>query len=106
LIIFGFRSFVKTLAMLTLVCDHCHNPAAHRIVQRSRWFTLFFIPVIPLGFTRFSTCTYCGVTRKITKQEAERLQTGGGGATTLPPAPLPAPQSGPQSLNQPPPPLP
>lgn len=105
MIIFGFRSFVKTLAMLTLVCDHCHNPAAHRIVQRSRWFTLFFIPVIPLGFSRFSICTFCGVTRKITKQEAERLQSGTGAPTAAPVAPLPAPQPGPPSMNQPPPPL-
>ena len=73
MIIFGFRGFVKTLAMLTLVCDHCHNPAAHRLVQRSRWFTLFFIPVFPVSFSRFTVCAYCGATRKIGKQEAEQL---------------------------------
>jgi hypothetical protein len=100
LIIFGFRSFVKTLAMLTLVCDHCHNPAAHRVVQRSRWFTLFFIPVVPISFSRFTTCTYCGTTRKISKQEAEELRTGGTGATMGQPAPLVQPA--PRPIDQPP----
>jgi hypothetical protein len=72
-IIFGFRSFVKSLAMLTMVCHRCGNPAAHRLIQRSRWFTLFFIPLIPLGFTRFTTCTFCGVSQKVSKQDAEQM---------------------------------
>jgi hypothetical protein len=77
MIIFGFRSFVKTLAMLTLVCHRCGNPAAHRLVQRSRWFTLFFIPLIPLGFTRYSTCTFCGASVKVSKEDAERMIAAG-----------------------------
>ena len=73
MIIFGFRSFVKTLAMLTMVCGRCRNPAAHRLVQRSRWFTLFFIPVIPFSFTRYSTCTFCGATHKISKDDVQQM---------------------------------
>jgi hypothetical protein len=72
-ILFGFRSFVKSLAMLTLVCHRCGNPAAHRLVQRSRWFTLFFIPLIPLGITRFTTCTFCGASHKVSKQDAQQM---------------------------------
>lgn len=73
MIIFGFRSFAKTLAMLTLVCGRCHNPAAHRLVQRSRWFTLFFIPLIPVSFTRYTVCAYCGVAQKVSKQDARQM---------------------------------
>lgn len=73
MIIFGYRSFVKFLAMLTLVCPRCHNPAAHRLQQRSRWFTLFFIPVIPMGFTRFTTCTFCGLSQKVSKEDAANM---------------------------------
>lgn len=90
MIIFGFRSFVKTLAMITSVCRRCGNPAAHRLIQRSRWFTLFFIPLIPFGFSRYSTCTFCGVTYKVAKDEAERLiavsQQGRPPVATAPPA--------------------
>ena len=59
--------------MLTLVCHRCGNPAAHRLVQRSRWFTLFFIPVIPLGVTRFTTCTFCGASYKVSKENAQQM---------------------------------
>jgi hypothetical protein len=73
LIIFGIHSFAKTLAMRTLVCGRCHNPAAHRLVQRSGWFTLFFIPLVPLGRTRYTVCAYCGVARTVSKSDAQQI---------------------------------
>ena len=78
MIIFGFRSFGKTLGMITLVCRRCGNLAAHRVAQRSRWFTLFFIPLIPLSFQRYTVCAFCGVTHKITKPDAQQLLAGRG----------------------------
>ena len=102
MIIFGFRSFVKALGMLTLVCNHCHNPAAHRLVQRSRWFTLFFIPVIPLGFSRYTVCAYCATASKISKDDAERLLAGTSGPQAPQPAPQLAPQAAPQFQTPPP----
>ena len=102
MIIFGTRTMAKTLAMITLVCGRCGNPSAHRIVQRSRWFTLFFIPVIPFGFTRTSTCTYCGATAKLTKEEAQRLVDHAQTAVGSPTPPPTLPQAAPASLQKPP----
>lgn len=73
MIIFGYRGFAKLLAMVSLVCQRCGNPAAHQLVKRSRWFTLFFIPVIPLYFSRTTTCTFCGQQTKVSKEQAEHL---------------------------------
>ncbi len=87
LIIFGVRSFAKTLAMLTLGCRHCHSAAAHRLVQRSRWFTLFFIPLVPLGISRHTVCAFCGVAQKVSKADAEQLLRTGQYATTAVPVP-------------------
>jgi hypothetical protein len=87
LIIFGVRSFAKTLAMLTLVCRRCHNPAAHRLVKRSRWFTLFFIPLVPLGITRHTVCAFCGVAQKVSKADAQRMLRTAQSATTAAPVP-------------------
>lgn len=89
LIIFGIRSFAKTLAMLTLVCGRCHNTAAHRLVQRSRWFTLFFIPLVPLGFTRHTVCAFCGVAQKVSKADAQQMLRTTQFATTAAPFPSP-----------------
>ena len=73
MIIFGFRSYVKLLAVLTRVCGHCRNPAAQRMVQVTRKFTLFFVPTFPVGRRRQMTCTFCGVSTRLTKDQADQL---------------------------------
>jgi hypothetical protein len=78
---FGSRSTSKLLATLYFVCRNCGNPAAQQLVKRGTWFTLFFIPVIPLKFSHSTTCTFCGVHTKVTKAEADQmLAANAGGA--------------------------
>ncbi|MHA3704315.1 zinc-ribbon domain-containing protein [Jatrophihabitans sp. YIM 134969] len=76
MIIFGFRTMVKFIATVNLVCGNCHNPVAQQVARRMRWFTLFFIPVFPVSVSRSMTCTYCGVTTKLSKTEAEQVTAG------------------------------
>jgi hypothetical protein len=71
LIIFGFRTFLRNLAIVTAVCPHCNNPAAHRIVKRTRMFTLFFIPLIPISIKTYSVCSFCGTTTKLDKESRD-----------------------------------
>jgi uncharacterized Zn finger protein len=86
-IIFGFRTRVAILATLNYVCEVCGVAAAHRVVRRRRWFTLFFVPVIPLGGGRYTdTCVNCGRVRQLTKEQAE--------SATPAVAPAPAPSNG------------
>ena len=74
MIIFGSRTTVRLLAMLNFVCGRCGNPSAHRIEERVRKFTLFFIPLFPIGARRtYGTCTYCGLVTEIDKDTRERL---------------------------------
>jgi hypothetical protein len=40
-------------------------------VRTRRWFTLFFVPVIPLGTKYFTTCSLCGRATQITKEGAD-----------------------------------
>ena len=84
MILFGSRTRSKVLATLTLLCSRCGNPAANHVGKRSTWFTLFFVPVIPLYFRRHLTCTFCGVSTKLTKAEADRLIAGGQGSPGAP----------------------
>ncbi|MGI8677769.1 MAG: zinc-ribbon domain-containing protein [Jatrophihabitans sp.] len=78
MILFGYRGFAKLIAMVSLVCQRCGNPAAHQLVRRSKWFTLLFIPVIPLYFSRTITCTFCGAQTKVSKQDADQLLANSG----------------------------
>jgi len=60
LIIFGFRVFYRTIAQGTFHCRRCggDRPYRHRVGRR--WFTLFFIPVIPLNRVgEHVQCTTC-----------------------------------------------
>ncbi|MER0448255.1 zinc-ribbon domain-containing protein [Streptomyces sp. Edi4] len=73
MIIFGTRSYLYQLAMLTLVCGNCGNPAAHAVRKYVTKFTLFFVPLFPFS-TKFRTqCTFCGLQQQITKEQAEGL---------------------------------
>jgi len=69
MIIFGFRRTVATMAMLTLACRNGHT-AAHRLVKATRWFTLFFIPLIPFSRTYFTVCAQCGTQVEWSKADA------------------------------------
>ena len=102
MIIFGLKSVVKLLAMVNLVCRNCHNPAAQRVLKVTRWFTLFFIPVFPVGVSRSMTCTFCGIGSKLSKEDAEHLeQSARGGGPQGPPPGQPPQQGWPAPQGQP-----
>ena len=90
MIIFGMRSFVRLIATLNVVCGSCRNPAAQRVIKRTRWFTLFFIPVFPVGVTRVMTCTYCGRASKLTKEQVDQMVAAAAGDPNQPAMMTPA----------------
>ena len=61
LIIFGFRVFYRTIAQGTFHCRRCGGDRQYRHRVGRRWFTLFFIPVIPLNKAggEHVQCTTC-----------------------------------------------
>ena len=73
-VIFGFRTRVAILATISYICDTCGVAAAHRVVRRGRWFTLFFVPIFPLGPAKYTdTCINCGRVRVLTKEQAQSV---------------------------------
>jgi hypothetical protein len=73
-LIWGFRTRVAILATLTYVCDVCGVQAAHRVVRRRRWFTLFFITVFPIGADQYTdTCINCGRVLGLAKEQVDRV---------------------------------
>jgi hypothetical protein len=60
LIIFGLRVFYRTIAQGTFHCRRCGGDREYRHRSGRRWFTLFFIPVIPLNAVGENVqCTTC-----------------------------------------------
>jgi zinc-ribbon family len=60
LIIFGMRVFYRTIAQGTFHCRRCGGDRQYRHRAGRRWFTLFFIPVIPMNKVgEHVQCTTC-----------------------------------------------
>ncbi|MBT2396428.1 zinc-ribbon domain-containing protein [Streptomyces sp. ISL-100] len=74
MIIFGSKSYLYQLAILTLVCGSCGNPAAHTLRKRVAKFTLFFVPLFPYSTKYTTQCTFCGAEQKVTQEQAQQLQ--------------------------------
>lgn len=71
MLIFGLSSKQVLLATLYYVCEVCGNQAAHQLVKQMRRFTLFFIPIFPVGTRYEDTCTFCARTIDVPRDRAE-----------------------------------
>jgi hypothetical protein len=96
IILFGFRRKSSRLATVFVMCAHCRTPAAHAVARVRRFFTLFFVPIIPLGTKYFTTCTMCGHVTQITKEGADQYLA----AATRPAGPSNRPSGSPRPLAQ------
>ena len=60
----GVRTKAKGIAQVERPCTKCARNTVQTALETQKWLTLFFIPVIPLGSTRFVKCNLCGLTLK------------------------------------------
>jgi hypothetical protein len=59
----GLTSRIKALASGQFFCPTEQSTRHYQHLQERRWFTLFFIPLIPLGGQReWVQCEGCGTT--------------------------------------------
>jgi hypothetical protein len=77
-IIFGYRGGKrKDLGeALPIRCPQCNNSVFYRYMSVTSWFSLFFIPVIPLKRRDYLVCPICTralVLRKDQREMASRL---------------------------------
>jgi hypothetical protein len=81
-LLFGFRNRINDRgATIAATCPRCHNSVVLHDVHSRRWFTLFFIPVLPLGRARrVLMCPVCRWGRDVAKQ-ADALTTEMAGIT-------------------------
>ena len=78
LIIFGLRVFYRTIAQGTFHCRRCGGDREYRHRSGRRWFTLFFLPVIPLNsageHVRCTTCRTRYVTDVLSQPTTAQMQ--------------------------------
>ncbi|GJL95355.1 MAG: hypothetical protein DHS20C05_17600 [Hyphococcus sp.] len=62
MIVFGFSESPREDGPLNGACSHCNEQSV--VAMKSyRYFHLFFLPVIPLGAKKGTTCTHCKQTQ-------------------------------------------
>ena len=61
---FGTRAKSKGLGQAERPCLKCGRNAMHTVIEVKRRFTLFFIPIIPLGTKYVNKCGVCGLSTK------------------------------------------
>jgi hypothetical protein len=66
LLIFGMRNRAHEHGpCVAATCPRCHNEVVLAYVVVTRWFTLFFLPVIPFGRRRVLVCPICSWQREV-----------------------------------------
>lgn len=73
MVIFGVRTKVFVLGMVTLLCGRCGNHSAHAVHRSVTKFTLFFVPLFPVKTRYTAQCTFCGVTNRLSGDQARQL---------------------------------
>lgn len=59
-------------------CPNCGNENYLRHVSATRWFSLFFIPLVPYSTKHFLVCPVCAQGRPLTRDQASRAETMAG----------------------------
>ena len=74
LLIFGMRNRAHQHGpCVAASCPRCHNEVVLGYLVVTRWFTLFFVPLIPIGAKRrMLICPICSWQREVPK-ESEHL---------------------------------
>jgi hypothetical protein len=78
LIILGLRVFYRTMAQAMFYCRRCGGDREYRHRAGRRWFTVFFLPVIPLNqvgeHVQCTTCRTRYVTDVLSQPTTARMQ--------------------------------
>lgn len=76
LLIVGVHNAFRVLATPGRTCRRCGNHAQHEVLEASRKFSLFFIPLFRVGARRYyDTCPVCGLEVELTEAEAQSVAT-------------------------------
>ena len=74
MILFGWRKKGEVAWSGLLKCEACARWRLHYGVRAKRWFTLFFIPVIPLWGDNHLMCAVCARKQQVSAPEFDSLR--------------------------------
>jgi hypothetical protein len=72
-IIFGDRSSPKVEGGFKGKCECCAKNTVHTVARITKWFTLFFIPVIPFSDKLVVGCNACGLRLELKGESKQKM---------------------------------
>ena len=72
-ILFGTKGSVKFAGAYWGKCKICDEESAISVFNIRTYFTLFFIPVIPINSKKLARCNNCGQERLMDKEESKDI---------------------------------
>jgi hypothetical protein len=69
----GYRTIKQYGIVGKSKCNICKLVTNWQLVKVTTWFTLFFIPIIPVSVNRIVICTNCNKGHKVDKQTFDKL---------------------------------
>ena len=77
LLIFGIRAVLDVMGTSTYTCERCGQHARHDVLRQRKKLSLFFIPIMTVGRTRYlDECTSCGRALSISEADARAAARG------------------------------
>src|SRR5258705_12551032 len=73
--LFGMRTKAKAIGQIERPCSKCARPTMHVAIESRRWFTLFFIPLIPLRRNYVVRCGVFGFAPKASSDLKDQFAT-------------------------------
>jgi len=75
-VLFGFgrekrRDYGPTIP---IICPNCHNPTHLRLIEIEKWFSLFFVPILPYDSTYLLVCDVCSRGIELTEEQFEKAK--------------------------------
>ena len=76
-VICGSRSRNRVMGQMQNICPQCKKKGFQTVVCSRRWFTLYFIPLIPLSKKTIARCNLCGFQYAMDNKQADSLFSQG-----------------------------
>ena len=73
MIVTGFRSLNRVMGQLSYPCERCQQETYHTLVRTRRFFTVFWIQVLPIGKFTTSRCNVCGFQTRVDNNDSDEL---------------------------------
>nr|BBH92928.1 hypothetical protein KTA_11270 [Thermogemmatispora argillosa] len=70
-IVYGYRTKQWLMGRIPALCQRCQRMTQQQVVRSQRKFTLFWIPLFPIGTKTFLVCTLCGNQVRIENKQAD-----------------------------------